>query len=57
MVKDDDPFFRRELLQIGRLHRTADVDAHGFIMVEEAGQMKARTADIVNGHMDLVKIR
>ena len=57
VVKNNDPFFRREFLQIGRLHCAADIDAHRLIMVEKACQMKARTADIINGHMDLVKIR
>ena len=57
MIKNDDPLLRRELLQIGRFDRAADIDAHRLVMVEKASQMKARTADIVNGHMDLVKIR
>ena len=57
VVKNNDPFFRREFLQIGRLHCAADIDAHRLIMVEKACQMKARTADIINGHIDLVKIR
>lgn len=55
--QNDDALLRRELLQIRRLHRAADIDAHRLVMVEKASQMKARTADIVNGHMDLVKIR
>ena len=57
MVENDDALLRRELLQIRRLHRAADIDAHRLVMVEKASQMEARTADIVNGHMDLVKIR
>ena len=57
MVKNDDPLLRRELLQVGRLHRAADVDAHRLIVVKKTGQMQARAADIVNSHADLVKVR
>ena len=57
MIKNNDPLFRRELLQIGRFDRAADIDAHWLIMIKETGQMQTGTADIVDRYADLVKIR
>ena len=57
MVKNDEPLLRRKLLQIGGLHRAADVYTHGLIVIEEASQVQAGTANVVYCDVDFLKIR
>ena len=56
MVKDNGPLLTAELLEVAGLHVAQDLEAHGFEVVKEAGQLQAGPADIVHRDVDFLKV-